>query len=72
MTKVIPFLALTTAALLVVIAPYQHIFLWIAPYIAEPDVIAANGAKTFFAKGTATFIDGPAYLPKKAPTNPTD
>ena len=64
MTKVIPFSALTT--------PRLRIFLWIASSIAEADAIAANGAKRFLAKRTATFINGPANLPDKAPRSPPD
>ena len=31
-----------------------------------------NGAKIFLAKGTATFINGPANLLNKDPKNPPD
>ena len=41
MTKVIPFLALTSSHL--------RIFLWIAPSIAEDDNIEGNSVKIFLA-----------------------
>ena len=46
--------------------------MWIAASIAETDSIVANDAKTVLAKGTATFINGPANLPKKVLRNTTD
>lgn len=58
-TKIIPFPAFAT--------PRPHIFLWIATSIVETDAIAVNGAKTFLAKGKATFINGSANLPNKVP-----
>ena len=37
-------------------------FFWISAPIAEAAVVITNGGKTFFAKGIATFINGPANL----------
>ena len=45
--------------------PEPCIFFWIPASIA-------NGAKTFFAKGIATFINGPANLLNNDPKNPAD
>ena len=39
---------------------------------AEAAAVIPNGAKTFFAKGTATFINGPANFLNKDPKNPPD
>ena len=47
-------------------------FFWISASIAEADAVIPNGAKTFFAKGTAIFINGPAILLNKDPKNPPD
>ena len=35
-------------------------FFFIPALIAEAAAVIPNGAKIFFAKGTATFINGPA------------
>ena len=59
-TKVISFPVLT--------APLSCIFLWIS--IAQADAIVANGANTFLAKGTTTFINGPANLSNKTMWHP--
>ena len=40
--------------------------------IAEAAAVIPNGAKTFFAKGIATFINGPANLLNNDPKNPPD
>ena len=37
-------------------------FFWISVAIAEAAAVIPNGAKTFFGKGIATFINGPANL----------
>ena len=47
-------------------------FFWIPATIAEAAAVIPNGAKIFFAKGTATFINGPANLLNKDPKNPPD
>ena len=47
-------------------------FFLIPASIAEGVAIIPNGAKTFFAKGTASFINGPANLLSKDPKNPPD
>ena len=39
---------------------------------AEAAAVITNGAKKFFAKGSATFINGPANLLNKDPKNPPD
>ena len=38
------------------------IFFWIPASIAEAAAVNPNGAKTFFAKGIPTFINGPSNL----------
>ena len=38
--------------------------------IAYAAAVIPNGAKMFFAKGTATFINGPAILLNNDPKNP--
>ena len=47
-------------------------FFWIPASIAEAAVVIHNGAKTFFPKGIATFINGPANLCNNNPKNPPD
>ena len=47
-------------------------FFLIAPSIAEAAVVIPNGAKTFFAIGSAAFINGPANLLDNKPKNPPD
>ena len=44
----------------------------ISASIAEAAAVIANGAKTFFATGTATFTNRPANLLKNDPKNPPD
>ena len=39
--------------------------------VAEAAAVTPNGAKIFFAKGTASFINGPANLLNKDPQDPT-
>ena len=46
-------------------------FFLILALIAEAGTVIPNGAKTFFAKGFATFINGPANL-LNDPQNPPD
>ena len=53
-----------------VLEPY--IFFWIHASIAEAAAVIPNGAKTFFVKGIATFINGPANLLNNDPKNPAD
>ena len=51
----------------------NHVFFfWIPALIAETAAVIPNGAKTFFAKGIATFINGPANLLNNYPKNPPD
>ena len=45
-----------------VVVPEPCIFFWIPASIAEAAAVIRNGAKTFFANRTATFINGPANL----------
>ena len=40
-----------------VVVPEPYIFFWIPASIAEAAAVIPNGAKTFFAKGIATFIN---------------
>ena len=47
-------------------------FFWIPASIAEAAAVIPNGAKTIFAKGIATFINGPASLLNNDPKNPPD
>ena len=47
-------------------------FFLISASIAEAGAAIANGAKTFVATGTATFINRPANLLKNDPKNPPD
>ena len=47
-------------------------FFWIPASIAEAAVVIPNGAKTFFAKGVATFINVLANLLNNDPENPLD
>ena len=49
----------------------MHFFL-IPSSIAEAAAVIPNGAKIFFAKGSATFINGPANLLSKDPKNSPD
>ena len=55
-----------------VVAPEPCIFFWIPASIADAGAVIRNGAKIFFAKGTATFISGPANLLNNDPKNSTD
>ena len=48
--------------IIIVVVPEPRIFFWIPPSIGGTATVIPNGAKIFFAKGTATFIDGPANL----------
>ena len=50
----------------------MYFFFWIPASIAEAAGVIPNGAQTFFAKGVATFINGPANLLTKDPKNPPD
>ena len=61
---------LKTPALLVAIAPFQRISLWIAPSIAKADAIVVYGAKTLLAKKTTILINGHENMPNKAPRYP--
>ena len=51
---------------------YFFFFFCIPASNAEAAAVIPNGAKTFFAKGTAIFINGPANLLNKDPKNPPD
>ena len=48
------------------------IFFLIPASIDEAAAVIPNGAKTFFVKGTAIFINGPANLLDNDPKNPPD
>ena len=43
---------------------------WIPASIAQAAAVVPNGAKIFFAKGTAIFINGAANLLDNDPKNP--
>ena len=45
-----------------VIVPEPCIFFWVPASVAEAAAVISKGGKTFFAKGFATFINGPANL----------
>ena len=47
-------------------------FFLIPASIVEAAAVIPNGAKTFFAKGTAIFINGPGNLTDNDPKNPPD
>ena len=47
-------------------------FFSIPPSIAKAAAVIPNDAKTIFAKGVATFINGPAHLLNNDPENPPD
>ena len=55
-----------------VVVPEPYIFFSIPASIAEAAAVIPNGAKTFFARGTANFINGPANLLNHDPKNPPD
>ena len=46
--------------------------MWIPVSIAEAAAVILNGAKTFFAKGITSFINGPANLLTNDPKCPPD
>ena len=50
----------------------MYFFFWIPASIAEAAAVISNGAKTFFAKGIAAFINGPVNLLNNNPKNPLD
>ena len=49
----------------------MHFFL-ISASVAEAAAVIPNDAKTFFATGITTFINGPANLLNNDPKNPPD
>ena len=52
---------------------YQnHFYFWIPASITEEAAVIPNGVKTCFAKGIATFLNGPANLLNNDPKNPPD
>ena len=55
-----------------VLFPEPWIFFWIPASTAKAPAVIPNGAKTFFAKWIATFINGPANLLNNNPKNPPD
>ena len=63
---------LSSFEIIKVVVPEPCVFFWIAPSIAEAAAVIPNGAKIFFANGTATFINGPAILLSNALKNPPD
>ena len=55
-----------------VVVPEPCIFFLIPISIAEAAAVIPNGAKIFFANGTAFFNNGPAHLLNNEPKNPPD
>ena len=55
-----------------VVFPDPNIFLCIPASAADAAAVNTNGDKTFFAKGTAIFINELAKLLNKDPKNPPD
>ena len=53
-----------------VVVPEPCNLFWTPASITEAAAINPNGAKTFFAKGIATFINGPTNLFNNDPKNP--
>ena len=53
-----------------VVVPEPCIFFRIPASTAEAAAVVPNGAKTFFAKVTATLINGPSNLLNNDPKNP--
>ena len=51
---------------------YCFVFFLIPASIAEAAAVIPNGAKIFFAKETATFINGSTNLLNNEPKNPPD
>ena len=47
-------------------------FFWIPVSNAEAAAVIPSGSKILFAKGTASFIDGPVNLLNNNPKNPPD
>ena len=54
------------------VVPEPCIFIWIPALIAEVAAVIPNVAKTFFAKGIATLINGLANLVNNDPKNLLD
>ena len=65
-------LLITSFEIIKVVVPESCIFFLISASIAYAAAVIPNGAKMIFAKGTATFINGPAILLKKKKKNPPD
>ena len=63
---------LSSFEIIKVVVPEPWIFFWIPASIAEAAAVIPNGPKIFFAKGTATFINGHAILLNNDPRNPPD
>ena len=63
---------ISSSEIIKVVVPDPCIFFLIPASIAEAATVIPNGAKIFFAKGRATFINGPANLLNKDPKNPSD
>ena len=67
---VIPFIS--SFEIIKIVVPEPRIFFWIPASIAEPAAAIPNGARTFFAKGIATFVNGPANLLNNYPKTTPD
>ena len=55
-----------------VVVPEPSVFFWIPKSFAGAAAVIPNGAKKFFAKGIATFSNGPANLLNCDLKNPPD
>ena len=65
-------LFITSFEIIKVVVPELCIFYLMSASIAYVAAVIPNGAKMFFAKVTATFINGPAILLNNDPENPPD
>ena len=60
--KILITLVISSFEIIKVAVPEAYIFFWIPASITEAAAVIPNGAKTFFAKGRATLINGPTNL----------
>ena len=66
---IMSFISLFDIIKVVVSEPCIFFLFWIPAWIAEAAAVIPKGAQIFFAKGTATFIKGPANLLNNDPKN---
>ena len=57
---------ISSSKIVKVVAPEPCFFFWMPESIA----VIPNGAKIYFAKGIATFVNGPVNLLNNNPKNP--